>query len=85
MLSHLLTVGRNSSLIQVPFLNALGNMKARVDQGAVVRVGGNSQERSLLYPNNGFGNFRAINKTKDPTIDVRVHSTTLLPSSNANL
>jgi hypothetical protein len=62
-------VGRNSTLIQVPFLNALANLRARAGQGAAIRVGGNSQESSLMFGENGFGNFRAINKTKDRTTD----------------
>jgi TRAP-type mannitol/chloroaromatic compound transport system permease large subunit len=40
-------VGKNSTLIQVPFLNLMGNLIKR--SGVVkIRVGGNTQENAVL-------------------------------------
>jgi hypothetical protein len=40
-------VGRNSTLLQVPFLNLMANIKARAGW-VQVRIGGNSQESAEL-------------------------------------
>lgn len=52
-------------VLNVPFLNYLGGIRSRAGMGAQVRVGGNSQETSLLYMD-GFPNHEVINKTHNP-------------------
>ncbi|PPQ72331.1 hypothetical protein CVT25_007911 [Psilocybe cyanescens] len=42
-------LGKNSSLIQVPFLNLMANLIER-SGGVVVRIGGNTQEFATMVP-----------------------------------
>ena len=57
-----MTVGKNSSYLQVPFLNLMANIKERAG-GVYVRLGGNTQEfatmveegDSRLSPGHTFG------------------------------
>ncbi|KAG9087849.1 hypothetical protein FRC06_002331 [Ceratobasidium sp. 370] len=57
------TLGKNSSLLQVPFLNYLANIRAR--GGSVsVRVGGNSQDQSFLVDPSQIPNGGIIGKTR---------------------
>ncbi|KAF9506580.1 glycoside hydrolase family 79 protein [Hydnum rufescens UP504] len=58
-------LGRNSSRVNVPFLNYLANLRVRTGSGAVVRVGGNSQEWTQLFFTM-FPNQEIINKTIVP-------------------
>lgn len=54
-------LGKNSSLIQVPFLNLMGTLQER--SGRVnIRVGGNSQENAVLVDLNSLPNGRVIAK-----------------------
>jgi hypothetical protein len=43
-------VGPSSIELRAPFLNYLQNLRARTQSGARVRIGGNSQEGSVMYP-----------------------------------
>jgi hypothetical protein len=52
--------------INVPFLNYLSNIRARIGHGPTVRVGGNSQENTQLYLSE-FPNHEIINKTLETT------------------
>ncbi|KAG8678640.1 hypothetical protein FRC08_017620, partial [Ceratobasidium sp. 394] len=57
------TLGKNSSLLQVPFLNYLANIRAR--GGSVdVRVGGNSQDQAFLVDSSQIPNGGIIGKTR---------------------
>jgi hypothetical protein len=58
-----ISVGKNPVNLKVPFLNYLGNIRNRAGMGPLVRVGGNSQEASTLYPD-GFANHMIIEKVK---------------------
>jgi len=59
------TLGKNSSLLQVPFLNYLANIRAR--GGSVdIRVGGNSQDQSFLVDASQIPNGGIIGKTRQP-------------------
>ncbi|EJU00547.1 hypothetical protein DACRYDRAFT_108615 [Dacryopinax primogenitus] len=42
-------IGKNSKLLNVPFLNYLNNIRLRAGAGPIVRVGGNSQETETLF------------------------------------
>lgn len=59
-------VGRNSSKINVPFLNYVSNIRARIGHGMTIRVGGNSQEHTGLYMT-PFPDYEIINKTVEST------------------
>jgi len=50
----------------VPFLNYLGNIRARIGHGPTVRVGGNTQEFTELFLDS-FPNHEIINKTLETT------------------
>lgn len=52
--------------INVPFLNYLSNIRARIGQGPIIRVGGNSQENTQLYMTQ-FPDKEIINKTVENT------------------
>ena len=52
--------------INVPFLNYLGNIRARIGHGPTVRVGGNTQEYTELFLTS-FPNHEIINKTLEIT------------------
>lgn len=43
------TVGKSTSAINVEFLNYLENIRLRAGTGAILRVGGNSQDTSTLF------------------------------------
>ncbi|KAF8576860.1 glycoside hydrolase family 79 protein [Ramaria rubella] len=70
--------GNNGTQINPPILNLLANIKARAGH-SVVRVGGNTQEKAVFFPE-GLGGGESILKTSDdasdptdtPTIDVGV-------------
>ncbi|KAF8608868.1 hypothetical protein BDV93DRAFT_551672 [Ceratobasidium sp. AG-I] len=56
------TLGKNSTYLQVPFLNYLSNVRAR--GGSVsVRVGGNSQDQAFLVPASDIPKGGVIGKT----------------------
>ncbi|KAB5589021.1 hypothetical protein CTheo_7533 [Ceratobasidium theobromae] len=57
-------LGRNSSHLQVPFLNHMSNLKARAGKVSI-RVGGNTQETSVLIPD-GFSSGYVIEKFRRP-------------------
>ncbi|KAF8596582.1 hypothetical protein BDV93DRAFT_542700 [Ceratobasidium sp. AG-I] len=57
-------LGKNSSHLQVPFLNYMSNIKARAGKVSI-RVGGNTQETSVLIPE-GFNTGYVIQKTRRP-------------------
>ncbi|KAF8995398.1 glycoside hydrolase family 79 protein [Cyathus striatus] len=62
-------LGKNSSFLQVPFLNLMANLVER-SGGVMVRVGGNTQERATLVDSISDG--RVISKeTLDPTRTTR--------------
>ncbi|KAJ9111439.1 hypothetical protein QFC19_001208 [Naganishia cerealis] len=66
-------MGKNPVNLKVPFLNYLANIRSRAGMGPLVRVGGNSQEASTLYPQ-GFDGHAIIEKvradgTVTPTIN----------------
>ncbi|KZO91654.1 glycoside hydrolase family 79 protein [Calocera viscosa TUFC12733] len=42
-------IGKNSSVLNVPFLNYLNNIRLRAGAGPILRVGGNSQETETLF------------------------------------
>ncbi|EJU00548.1 hypothetical protein DACRYDRAFT_23005 [Dacryopinax primogenitus] len=42
-------IGKNSSVLNIPFLNYLNNIRLRAGAGPIVRVGGNSQETETLF------------------------------------
>ncbi|KAJ9114611.1 hypothetical protein QFC22_005484 [Naganishia vaughanmartiniae] len=56
-------MGKNPVNLKVPFLNYLANIRNRAGMGPLVRVGGNSQEASTLYPD-GFAAHAIIQKVK---------------------
>ncbi|KAG9127511.1 hypothetical protein FRC07_012798 [Ceratobasidium sp. 392] len=59
------TLGKNSTVLMVPFLNYLANIRAR--GGSVsVRVGGNSQDQSFLVDPSQIPNGGIIGKTRQP-------------------
>lgn len=58
------TVGKNSTHLQVPFLNYMSNLKARAGKVSI-RVGGNTQETSVLIPD-GFDTGYVIQKYRRP-------------------
>jgi hypothetical protein len=55
-------VGKNSSLIQVPFLNLMANIKSRA-ASVQVRVGGNSQESARLISSLPNGTMLVKNRS----------------------
>ncbi|KAG8688124.1 hypothetical protein FRC08_011609 [Ceratobasidium sp. 394] len=57
-------LGKNSSHLQVPFLNFMSNIKARAGKVSI-RVGGNTQETSVLIPE-GFNTGYVIQKYRRP-------------------
>jgi hypothetical protein len=61
-------VGKNSSLIQVPFLNLMANIKERVGW-VQVRVGGNTQESAELVESlpNGLTLTKDLSNAFNPT------------------
>ncbi|KAG9127513.1 hypothetical protein FRC07_012800 [Ceratobasidium sp. 392] len=59
------TLGKNSSVLSVPFLNYLANIRARGGSVAV-RVGGNSQDQSFLVDPSQIPNGEIIGKTRRP-------------------
>lgn len=63
-----LAVGKNSSLLQVPFLNLMANIKQRAGW-AQVRVGGNTQETAELVQSlpNGTTLAKDLSNTFNPT------------------
>lgn len=66
------------SLLQVPFLNLMGNLQSRVGR-INIRVGGNTQETATLVPSTPDG--RILEKDlAGITNPVR-----LIPSSNKNI
>lgn len=48
--------------LNVPFLNYVSNIRARIGQGMTIRVGGNSQENMELFFT-PFDDYEIINKT----------------------
>ncbi|KAJ7227744.1 glycoside hydrolase family 79 protein [Mycena haematopus] len=54
-------LGKNSSLLQVPFLNLMANIAQRAGS-VMVRVGGNSQESAQLAPDGSIPDGRVIIK-----------------------
>ncbi|KAF8316086.1 hypothetical protein DL93DRAFT_2056676, partial [Clavulina sp. PMI_390] len=56
-------LGRNSSLLHVPFLNYINNLKARAGAGPTIRVGGNTQELTELFFEPFDTHYEIINKT----------------------
>jgi hypothetical protein len=76
-------VGKNSSLIQVPFLNLMANIKSRA--GSVqVRVGGNSQESARLISSLPNGTMlvknrsNVLNPTNTPLLEYTPDLLTLM-------
>lgn len=66
-------LGSHSTALKVPFLNYLSTIRTRAGQGAIVRVGGNTQESSTLYTQ-GLDDGAMIDKitsnlTTTPTIN----------------
>ncbi len=61
-------VGKNSTVIQVPFLNLMANIKARAGW-VQVRVGGNSQESAQFVPSlpNGTILSKDVSNLFNPT------------------
>ncbi|KAG8773967.1 hypothetical protein FRC12_002210 [Ceratobasidium sp. 428] len=59
------TLGKNSTILMVPFLNYLANIRARGGSVAV-RVGGNSQDQSFLVDPSQVPNGGIIGKTRQP-------------------
>lgn len=61
-------VGKNSSLLQVPFLNLMANIKERVGW-VQVRVGGNTQESAELVQSlpNGSTLAKDLSNAFNPT------------------
>ncbi|KAG8939588.1 hypothetical protein FRC04_006210 [Tulasnella sp. 424] len=58
-------LGYNSTVLNPPFLNYLANIKERAGHGPTVRVGGNSQDESAMFPTtftDAFGHQRMIQK-----------------------
>ncbi|EUC64409.1 glycoside hydrolase family 79 protein [Rhizoctonia solani AG-3 Rhs1AP] len=57
------TLGKNSTHLQVPFLNYMANLRAR--GGAVsIRVGGNSQDQAYLVSSDSIPNYGVVSKQK---------------------
>ncbi|CAE7105895.1 unnamed protein product [Rhizoctonia solani] len=57
------TLGKNSTHLQVPFLNYMANIRAR--GGSIsIRVGGNSQDQSYLVSSDSIPNYGVISKQK---------------------
>ncbi|KAF8509965.1 glycoside hydrolase family 79 protein [Gautieria morchelliformis] len=70
--------GKNGTHINPPFLNLLANIKARAGR-AIVRVGGNTQEKAVFFPQGLSGGATILkdksnvqNPTDTPTIQVGV-------------
>ncbi|KIJ54019.1 glycoside hydrolase family 79 protein [Sphaerobolus stellatus SS14] len=71
--------GSSGSRVDPIFLNLLANIKARAGR-SVVRVGGNTQEKAVFFPDGGLPNGSTIIKTGEvgndptdtPTIEVSV-------------
>jgi hypothetical protein len=42
-------VGQHATSLKVPFLNYMANIRNRAGHGALVRIGGNTQESATLY------------------------------------
>jgi hypothetical protein len=77
------TVGKNSSQLQVPFLNLMANIVERVGS-VMVRVGGNTQESAQLVTNTSNG--RILEKDKVGTFNpVILLSSSLLSVLNRSL
>ncbi|CUA68540.1 Beta-glucuronidase [Rhizoctonia solani] len=57
-------LGKNSSHLQVPYLNHMSNLKARAGKVSI-RVGGNTQESAVLFPE-GFNTGYVIQKFRRP-------------------
>jgi hypothetical protein len=57
----LFSVGKNSSVLQVPFLNLMANIQERAGS-VMVRVGGNTQEQATLVASTSDG--RILEKDK---------------------
>ncbi|KAF8217333.1 hypothetical protein K438DRAFT_1748410 [Mycena galopus ATCC 62051] len=53
--------GKNSTLLQVPFLNLMANIAARAGS-VMIRVGGNSQESTQLAPDGTIPDSRVVIK-----------------------
>ncbi|KAG8892735.1 hypothetical protein FRB99_002468 [Tulasnella sp. 403] len=62
-------LGRNSTFLSPIFLNYMANLKERTGMGPIVRVGGNSQDESLMYQDtfvDAFGHRKMIQKYRQP-------------------
>ena len=57
-------LGESGKTLQVPFLNYLANIKNRAGQGPIIRVGGNTQDSSTIYPQ-GFNDGSELQKIKN--------------------
>jgi plasmid replication initiation protein len=57
-------VGNHADDLKVPFLNYMANIRNRAGHGAVVRVGGNTQESSTFYEQ-GTDDGSMIEKIKE--------------------
>ncbi|KAF7342286.1 Glyco-hydro-79C domain-containing protein [Mycena venus] len=54
-------LGKNSTLIQAPFLNLMANIQQRAGS-VMIRVGGNTQESAKLVPDDTIPNGRVLTK-----------------------
>ena len=56
-------LGKSSKLLSPVFLNYMANIQVRAGQGPIIRVGGNTQDSSSIYPQ-GFPNGTDMQKIK---------------------
>ncbi|KAG7535920.1 hypothetical protein FFLO_03591 [Filobasidium floriforme] len=57
-------IGQHANSLKVPFLNYMANIRNRAGHGALVRIGGNTQESSTLYTQ-GTDDGSMIEKIKE--------------------
>lgn len=62
-------MGASGDHLKPEFLNYLNNIQVRAGSGAVVRVGGNTQDNSTIYPQ-GFRDGKEIEKIRAPGASV---------------
>ncbi|KAF8900473.1 hypothetical protein CPB84DRAFT_1847260 [Gymnopilus junonius] len=67
-------LGKNSSFLQVPFLNLMANLQQRAG-GVVIRIGGNTQEFAAQIPLGSLPDGRTFSK-----VDSGVNTTTKTPA-----
>ncbi|KAF8320741.1 hypothetical protein DL93DRAFT_1730126 [Clavulina sp. PMI_390] len=71
-------LGRNSTRLNVPFLNYLATLRSRMGMSPLVRVGGNSQEHTELF----YEPFNSHMEITNKTLNQDPNSPTITPEVN---